>query len=109
MAIYHLSVQTISRGKGQSAIASAAYRSGEKLHSERYGKDNFYPREVQPETYIMKPEHAPEWVLDREKLWNSVEEIEKPINARSEEHTSELQSRFYLVCRLLHERKNTSM
>lgn len=82
MAIYHLSVQTISRGKGQSAIASAAYRSGEKLHSERYGKDNFYPREVQPETFIMKPEHAPEWVLDREKLWNSVEEIEKPINAR---------------------------
>src|SRR5699024_2447187 len=82
MAIYHLSVQTILIGKGQSAIASAAYRSGEKLHSERYGKDNFYPREVQPETFIMKLEHAPEWVLDREKLWNSVEEIEKPINAR---------------------------
>jgi hypothetical protein len=82
MAIYHLSLNTISRGKGQSAIASAAYRSGEKLHSERYGKDNFYSREVQPETFILKPEHAPEWTLDREKLWNAVEEIEKPVNAR---------------------------
>src|SRR5258707_10993741 len=28
-------------------------------------------------------------------------------NARSEEHTSELQSRQYLVCRLLLEKKNT--
>src|SRR5207302_2571041 len=29
----------------------------------------------------------------------------KPIGARSEEHTSELQSRENLVCRLLHEKK----
>src|SRR5438309_7289360 len=27
-------------------------------------------------------------------------------NPRSEEHTSELQSQFHLVCRLLHEKKN---
>src|SRR3712207_7865521 len=31
----------------------------------------------------------------------------KPLRARSEEHTSELQSRQYLVCRLLLEKKNT--
>src|SRR5699024_12182080 len=30
-------------------------------------------------------------------------------NKRSEEHTSELQSRFDLVCRLLLEKKNTSL
>lgn len=53
MAIYHLNVKTISRGKGQSAIASAAYRSGEKLYSERYGETNFYVREVKPETFIL--------------------------------------------------------
>src|SRR3712207_8250697 len=34
--------------------------------------------------------------------------LEKPIAMRSEEHTSELQSRQYLVCRLLLEKK-TSM
>src|SRR3712207_8576838 len=32
-----------------------------------------------------------------------------PRFARSEEHTSELQSRQYLVCRLLLEKKNTAM
>lgn len=82
MAIYHLNVKTISRGKGQSAIASAAYRSGEKLYSERYGETNFYVREVKPETFILKPDHAPEWCLDREKLWNEVERIEKSSNAQ---------------------------
>jgi len=82
MAIYHLNSKMISRGKGQSAIASASYRSGEKLYNERYGKTNFYPREIQPESFILKPNHAPEWTLDREKLWNGVEEIEKPMNAQ---------------------------
>ena len=31
MAIYHCSIKIISRGKGKSAVAAAAYRSGEKL------------------------------------------------------------------------------
>src|SRR2546429_5842780 len=34
------------------------------------------------------------------------EELGKPNLARSEEHTSELQSRLHLVCRLLLEKKN---
>ncbi len=33
MAIFHMSFSNISAGKGRSAIASAAYRSGEKLKS----------------------------------------------------------------------------
>src|SRR2546422_8258733 len=33
----------------------------------------------------------------------------EPAAARSEEHTSELQSRLHLVCRLLLEKKKTSM
>lgn len=77
MAIYHFNCKIISRGKGQSAIASAAYRSGEKLYSERYGEFNFYRREIKPETFILKPSHAPKWSLNREKLWNEVESIEK--------------------------------
>src|SRR3712207_7097086 len=35
-------------------------------------------------------------------------ERDVPVALRSEEHTSELQSRQYLVCRLLLEKKNTS-
>lgn len=82
MAIYHFSCTTISRGKGQSAIASAAYRSGERLYSERYGETKFYARETQPETFILKPDHAPEWCLNREYLWNGVEEVEKANNSQ---------------------------
>lgn len=82
MAIYHLSMQNISRGKGQSAIASASYRSGEKLYSERYGESNFYAREVQPTTFILAPDHAPEWATNRQRLWNEVEAVEKSKNSR---------------------------
>src|SRR5436305_10409967 len=36
-------------------------------------------------------------------------ELGQPVEQRSEEHTSELQSRPHLVCRLLLEKKNISM
>lgn len=77
MAIYHLSMQIISRSKGQSAIAAAAYRSGEKLHDERTDEQKFYVRHVQPETMILTPSNAPEWMKDRNRLWNEVEKVEK--------------------------------
>ena len=38
MAIYHFHVGHISRGKGASAVAAAAYRAGEALKSEYYGE-----------------------------------------------------------------------
>lgn len=38
MARLHLSITQTKRSAGQSAIASAAYRSGEKLYSEYYGE-----------------------------------------------------------------------
>src|SRR5690554_494051 len=42
----------------------------------------------------------------RPLLWKGIDEFSKPlIMARSEEHTSELQSRPHLVCRLLLEKK----
>ncbi|WP_144481465.1 MobQ family relaxase [Cytobacillus oceanisediminis] len=82
MAIYHLSMQIISRSKGQSAVASAAYRSGEKLNDQRTNEDKFYRREIQPETMILAPSHAPEWVQDRNRLWNEVEKIEKRKDAQ---------------------------
>ena len=40
IALYHFHVTQIKRSAGQFAIASAAYRSGEKLHSEYYGEDS---------------------------------------------------------------------
>lgn len=38
MALFHLTVTQVQRSAGQSAIASAAYRAGERLYSERYGE-----------------------------------------------------------------------
>lgn len=82
MAIYHFSVQVASRSAGKSAVAMAAYRSGERLFDERSGEIKHYRREVTPETAIMAPEHAPDWVYDRNRLWNEVEKIEKAKNSQ---------------------------
>ena len=44
MPIYHLSVKAISRSDGRSAVACAAYRSGEKLLDEKYEKSQDYKK-----------------------------------------------------------------
>ena len=82
MAIYHFSAQVISRGRGQSAVASAAYRSGDRLTDERTGEEKFYRRDVEPHTMILAPSNSPEWVKNRECLWNEVEQIEKRKDAQ---------------------------
>ena len=82
MAIYHFSAKVVSRGKGQSAVAAAAYRSGDRLQDERTGEEKFYHRQVMPETMILAPSHSPEWVKDRERLWNEVEKTEVRKNSQ---------------------------
>ena len=44
MAIYHCSIKITSRGKGKSAVAAAAYRSGEKIINEYDGIEHDYTR-----------------------------------------------------------------
>lgn len=82
MAIMHLSFQNISSGSGRSAIASASYRSGEKLFSEKEDRNYFYSRDIKPETFILVPNNAPEWARDRDRLWNEVESVENKANSR---------------------------
>ena len=83
MAIFHLSAKIISRGKGQSAIASAAYRSGDKLHDERYDETQDYTNKRFIEhSEIQLPENAPAKYQDRATLWNSVEKAEKAKNSQ---------------------------
>ncbi len=68
----------IKRSAGQSAVASAAYRAGEKLYSEYYGEDSDYTRKggvICSE--ILLPSHAPPEYADRETLWNAVEKAER--------------------------------
>lgn len=44
MAIYHCSIKIISRGKGKSAVAAAAYRAGELIKNEYDGITHDYTR-----------------------------------------------------------------
>jgi hypothetical protein len=82
VAIYHFSAQVISRSKNRNAIKCAAYRSGERLYDERNHATYEYKRDVQPEAFILAPSHAPDWVYDRERLWNEVEAIERQWNSQ---------------------------
>lgn len=82
MAIFHMNFQNISAGKMKSAVASASYRSGELLYSEREQKGYWYRRSVAPEAFILTPEHAPEWASDRQRLWNEVEKRDRNANSR---------------------------
>ena len=78
-----LRTKPISRGNGQSAVACAAYRSGQELNDERYGKIHNYKRKEHVELQgIALPEEAPEWMKDREKLWNKAEAEENRKDAR---------------------------
>ena len=82
MALYHFSVKAISRADGRSVVACAAYRSGEKLTCEYYGKEQDYTRKTGVEfTNIYAPENTKSVLLDRNQLWNSVEKVERKKNA----------------------------
>ena len=83
MAIYHLSIKIISRGKGKSAVAASAYRSGEKIKNEYNGIVHDFTRKGGiAHTEILLPQNAPQEFLDRGTLWNSVEKIEKSKNSQ---------------------------
>ena len=83
MALFHLSVTQTKRSAGQSAIASAAYRAGEKLYSEYYGEYSDYTRKGGVIcSDILLPSHAPPEYADRQTLWNAVEKAERGKNAQ---------------------------
>ena len=73
MAIYHFHVTQVSRGKGQSAIAAAAYRAGERLQDHYYGEfADYTAKGGVVYTEIIAPDYVPESLHDRETLWNEV-------------------------------------
>jgi hypothetical protein len=83
VAIYHLSAKVISRAGGRSSVAAAAYRTAGRLRDDRQGLEHDYSRKggvVHSE--IMAPENAPDWMRDRDQLWNAVEAVEKRRDAQ---------------------------
>lgn len=82
MAIYHCSLQNISRAAGRSAIAAAAYRSTSRIVDRRTGVICDYTKKKQAlAAGIELPADAPAWAADRAELWNRAEEKENRKNS----------------------------
>ena len=78
MALFHFHVTQVKRSAGQSAVACAAYRAGEKLYSEYYGEVSDYTHKGGVVcTGIILPPQAPAEYQDRATLWNAVERAER--------------------------------
>ena len=92
MAIYHLRLKVISRSLGRaarpggatrkSAVAAAAYRSGERLYDSLQEKWFSFDKPDVFHKEILAPEGAPDWVFNRQMLWNTVERCEKRCDAQ---------------------------
>ncbi|WP_180298393.1 MobA/MobL family protein, partial [Klebsiella pneumoniae] len=83
MAIFHMSAQTISRSKGHSSVAAAAYRHGEKLMDEHTGEIHDYSKKKGiSDSVILIPQEADQRFLKPEYLWNTIEKSEKRKDAQ---------------------------
>ena len=79
----HFKISIVKRSQGQSAVAGAAYQSGERLFSEYDQKTKFYNKKKElVHTEIMLPPHAPPGYADRATLWNAVEAVENQWNSQ---------------------------
>ena len=83
MAIYHLEASVVSRGKGRSACAAAAYMSCSRILNEYDGVQHDYTRKrgLVAQQVFLPPNAPPEW-KNREALWNAVEVAEKTKDSR---------------------------
>ena len=79
----HFDIKIVQRSNRQSAVASAAYQSGERLFSEYDQKQKYYSHKSEiVHTEIMLPPHAPPEYTDRNTLWNAAEAVEKQWNSQ---------------------------
>ena len=79
----HNEISIVQRSQQQSAIAAAAYQSGEKLFCEYDQQVKHYPEKrgiVHNE--ILLPANAPQEYADRNTLWNAAEAVEKQWNSQ---------------------------
>ena len=81
MAIYHCTTKTVNRSSGRTAIASMAYRAGEKLKDERTGlTHDFTKKDGVVHTEILSNLDIE---IKRSELWNLAEKSENRKDART--------------------------
>lgn len=87
MSIMFMKVRSLSRAKGDSAVAKAAYISRDKLRDQRTGVRHDYRRTagLQHSQILVPSDASPEiraWGDDRSRLWNAAESAERQRNSR---------------------------
>ncbi|WP_341353500.1 MobA/MobL family protein [Stenotrophomonas maltophilia] len=82
MAIYSVQVKSLSRGKGDSATAAAAYRAGLCLDDPSGARHDYSKKGGVLSVDMLAPDGAPAWATDPHQLWAKVEEHETRKNAR---------------------------
>jgi hypothetical protein len=84
MAIYHLSVKPVSRSSGRSAVAAAAYRTGERIVDHAHAIVHDYTRRGGvAHTELIVPDDAPAWAREPSELWSAAERAERRCDART--------------------------
>ena len=82
MAICHFDVKAVSRATGRSAVAAAAYRTGETLTNDRDGVTHDYAKRTGVDGKFVVVPSGCEWAADRSKLWNAAEAAERRKDAK---------------------------
>jgi ATP-dependent exoDNAse (exonuclease V) alpha subunit len=87
VAIYHLSVKSVSRGEGRSGTSAAAYRAADLVHDDVTDQVFDYTRKrgVEHSEIILSSRAAQQdinWPRNRQDLWNAAEKAEKRKDAR---------------------------
>lgn len=83
MAIFHFTAKIVSRGRGQSVVAKAAYNAHDRLSNEKTGEQHDYRHKGAVKfSGIFALKDAPDWARDRERLWSEVEKAEKRVNSQ---------------------------
>lgn len=87
LAITYFQVTSLSRADGRSAPAAAAYRSGERLRDEGRNQIHNHSKrnDIEHREIILptgRSTAVPDWVSDRNRLWNAAEAVETRANAR---------------------------
>jgi hypothetical protein len=83
MAIFHLRIALISRGRGANAIETAARYAATALIDQRNGEKHDFSTEVDVvHSEIIGPSGVGDWWRDRASLWNAAEKSEVRRDAR---------------------------
>ena len=82
MPSFHLALRSVSRGRGRSATAAAAYRAAARIACHREGRvHNYTRRRGLVAAFVLASPDAPAWATDREGLWNAAEAAERRKNS----------------------------